>query len=257
MFSQLVNRCKKHYPHAPIEDIDRAVSNYFADTMKERMSLKDEMVQTFYLGVDAEDYNYIPVEKKPRNLGYISRMCHENGFDIVVDAFILLKKDPDFHDVKCIATGGATGDDAKFIREQRRKIKINNLENDFVILHEFEDEARHDFFKQVSMVSVPVRIGEAFGMYLLESMASGVPVVQPHLGAFPEIIETSGGGITYKPNSPEALKESWAGLLRDTDRMKELSSSAVNGVREKFNIHKHALEIVELYEGLVEEKINT
>ena len=55
------------------------------------------------------------------------------------------------------------------------------------------------------MVSVPVRNGEAFGIYLLECMASGVPVVQPALGAFPEIVELAGGGVIYEANTPEAL----------------------------------------------------
>ena len=73
------------------------------------------------------------------------------------------------------------------------------------------------FFKRISVLSVPVRLGEAFGLYLLESMASGVPVVQPALGAFPEIIEVSGGGITYKPNTPEKLAEALAGILNDKD----------------------------------------
>ena len=69
----------------------------------------------------------------------------------------------------------------------------------------FEGAGRKEFFKKVSLISVPVRNGEAFGMYLLESMASGIPVVQPSLGAFPEIISLSGGGIVYQPNTPEEL----------------------------------------------------
>lgn len=101
------------------------------------------------------------------------------------------------------------------------------------------------------MVSVPVRMGEAFGMYLLESMASGVPVVQPALGAFPEIVELSGGGITYSPNSPEKLSEAWAGLLNNPEKLEKLSIDGYNGTKEKFNIHNHAKEIITLYESLI------
>jgi glycosyltransferase involved in cell wall biosynthesis len=238
--------------HERAEDVDAlvAVSNFFAETMKKRMNLRDEKVHTFYLGVDADDYHFIPVKEKPRNIGYISRMCHENGFDIVVDAFIELKKKPGFEDVKLVSTGGSTGDDAKYIKEQKRKIRENNLDDSFEIIDEFEGDTRHNFFKKVMLVSVPVRIGEAFGMYLLESMASGVPVVQPALGAFPEIVELSGGGITYMPNSPEKLSETWADLLSNPEKLEKLSNDGYEGTKKKFNIHNHAAEIIGLYEKI-------
>ncbi|WP_372651032.1 glycosyltransferase family 4 protein, partial [Draconibacterium sp.] len=216
-----------------------------------RMRLDDKKVHTFYLGVDVEDYPYIPVMEKPKNVGYISRMCHKDGFDIVVDAFIELKKKAGFEEVKLIATGGLTGDDKKFFKEQKHKLKEAGLLHQFEVVEEFEGAARHEFFKQVAMISVPVRIGEAFGMYLLEAMASGVPVVQPALGAFPEIVDVSGGGITYSPNTPEKLCESWAELLNDPDKLEKLSLAGYEGIGKKFNIHNHAAEIVELYETLL------
>jgi glycosyltransferase involved in cell wall biosynthesis len=238
--------------HTRSEDVDAlvAVSNFYALSMLDKMGLTKQKVHTFYLGVDYEDYHFLPVAEKPRNVGYISRMCHENGFDILIDAFISLKKKRGFEDVKLIATGGSTGDDSKFIKVQKRKIKENNLTDFFEILPEFEEDARHDFFKKVSLVSVPVRMGEAFGMYLLESMASGVPVVQPKLGAFPEIIKLSGGGITYMPNSPEELSETWVGLLSNPKRLEQLSTAGYEGVKNHFNIHSHAREIITLYESL-------
>jgi len=238
--------------HTRAEDVDAlvAVSDFFAEKMKKSMDLPAEKVQTIHLGVKVSDYTYISTKEKPRNVGYISRMCHENGFDIVVDAFIELKKKTGFEDVKLIATGGSTGDDSKFIREQKRKLKENGLYEFFEILPEFEDEAIHEFFKKVSLVSVPVRIGEAFGIYLLESMASGVPVVQPALGAFPEIVKLSGGGITYQPNSPEILSESLAGLLSDPEKLEQLSRTGYEGAKANFDIHAKAIEIIELYKKL-------
>jgi glycosyltransferase involved in cell wall biosynthesis len=238
--------------HTRAEDVDAlvAVSKFFAETMKIRMKLPADKVHTFYLGVDATDYQFISTKEKPRNIGFISRMCHENGFDIVVDAFIELKKKPGFEDVKLIATGGSTGDDAKYIKEQKHKIRENNLEDSFEIMPEFEGATRHDFFKKVTLISVPVRIGEAFGMYLLESMASGVPVVQPALGAFPEIVELSGGGVTYMPNQPKTLSETWVELLANPEKLEKFSHDGYQGTKSKFNIHNHAAEIIGLYESL-------
>jgi glycosyltransferase involved in cell wall biosynthesis len=238
--------------HTRAEDVDAfvSVSDFFAEKMIRLMELPKEKVSTIHLGVRVEDYNYIPVEEKGRNIGYISRLCHENGFDIVVDAFIQLKKKPGFEDVKFVATGGSTGDDNELIKEQKRKIKENHLTDSFEILPDFEEEAVHDFFKKVSLVSVPVRIGEAFGIYLLESMASGVPVVQPALGAFAEIIELSGGGVTYMPNSPEKLAETWEHLFLHPEKLKLLSRRGYEGTKAKFDIHVKAKEIIEIYEKL-------
>ncbi len=238
--------------HERAEDVDVlvSVSNFFAEKMKDCMNLPDEKIQTIYLGVEVSDYTYISTKEKERNVGYVSRMCYENGFDIVVDAFIELKKKPGFDDVRLIATGGFTGDDNNFIKEQKNKIRENGLTASFEILPDFEDKAIHEFFKRVSLISVPVRIGEAFGIYLLESMASGVPVVQPALGAFPEIIELSGGGVTYMPNSPEILSETWTNLLSDSGKLEELSQSGFKGTTSRFNIHSHAKEIIDLYHRL-------
>ncbi|MDD2380158.1 MAG: glycosyltransferase family 4 protein [Mariniphaga sp.] len=238
--------------HKRAEDVDAlvAVSDFFAEKMKTSMELPSEKVQTIHLGVEVNDYTYISPREKPRHVGYISRMCYENGFDIVVDAFINLKKKPGFEDVRLIATGGYTGDDSKFIKEQKRKLNENGLSDAFEIIPEFEDKAIHEFFRKVSLISVPVRIGEAFGIYLLEAMASGIPVVQPALGAFPEIIGLSGGGVTYMPNVPGKMSETWAELLADPDKLERLSVAGYEGVKAKFDIHTKAHDIIELYETL-------
>lgn len=234
------------------EDVDRfiAVSDYFSKVMQQRMKLPEEKVQSLYLGVDPADYQYIPVSKKGRNIGYISRMCHENGFDILVDAFIQLKKRVGFEDVKLILTGGSTDSDTNYIKEIRKKLSKEKLEDQVEFINDFEETGRKAFFNKVSVNSVPVRNGEAFGMYLLESMASGIPVVQPALGAFPEIVSLSGGGIIYEPNSPEALCEALAGLLSDSDKLNILSVRARKGVELNFNIHDHAKEMIAVYRSL-------
>lgn len=238
--------------HERSNDVDVlvSVSHFFSGVMKQKMNLPDEKVRVIHLGVDVNDYKYISPKEKERNVGYISRMCHKDGFDIVVDAFIELKKKPGFDDVKLIATGGSTGDDAKFLKEQKQKLKENNLLGKFEIHPDFEGKEVNDFFKKVVIVSVPVRIGEAFGMYLLESMSSGVPVVQPALGAFPEIIEKSGGGVTYSPNTPKNLSETWADLLSNPEKLEKLSRDGYEGTKKYFNIHNHAAEIIGLYENL-------
>lgn len=238
------------------KDVDGfiAVSQYFGKVMTERLALSPEKVYPVYLGVDPSEYEYMPPLDKPRNVGYISRLCHENGFDIVVDAFIQLKKKPGFEDVKLVATGGSTGVDVKYIKMLKRRIERAGLTRDVDFHEEFEGAGRRAFMRKVAIGTVPVRNGEAFGMYLPELMASGIPIVQPALGAFPEIVEKSGGGRIYTPNDPATLADTWATLLSNTEELQGLGIQARRGVEQYFNIHDHAKEMIGVYQKMIDKK---
>jgi glycosyltransferase involved in cell wall biosynthesis len=237
-------------------DVDAfiAVSHYFAGVMKERMDLPAEKVYPIYLGVDPAEYEYIPSTSKNRTIGYISRMCHENGFDIVVDAFIHLKGQEGFNDVKLIVTGGSTSADDRYIAGLKKRIARAGLASSVDFHEAFEGVGRKEFFRKTAIASVPVRNGEAFGMYLPELMAGGIPIVQPALGAFPEIVQISQGGEVYTPNTPERLAATWARILSDRELLGKLSLQARKGVENSFNIHVHAGEMLDVYKKLIRER---
>ncbi len=100
---------------------------------------------------------------------------------------------------------------------------------------------------QVSVISVPLREGYASGLFLLEAMASGIPVVQPAVGAMPEIIKASGGGITYPQNDPSTLAMALKNLLTDPEKLEKLSHLARKGVEEEFNIYRKTEKMMEVY----------
>ena len=225
-----------------------SVSDYYAGVMKEKMDIPAEKLASVHIGVDPADYTFVPVAGKKRNIGYVSRMCHSNGLDILVDAFILLKQKEEFSDVGLVLTGGSTGDDRKFLSEIRHKLKEHGLSQQVEFHEDFEEVGLREYFEKVSMVSVPVRNGEAFGIYLLECMVSGVPVVQPALGAFPEIVELTGGGSIYKENTPEALAADLEKLLSDPEELDRLSRQGSEGVKKHFHIEMQAERMVAIYE---------
>lgn len=233
--------------------IDRfiSVSDYYAAFSAERMNLKPEKLSSIYIGVHPNDYNYKNSGDKSRTIGYISRMCHENGLDILVDAFILLRRQKGYEDVKLIVTGGHTGDDKKYLMEIRSKLAKNNLLTSVNFHNDFEGEGRKEFFNAASMISVPVRNGEAFGIYIAESMMSGIPAVQPALGAFPEVLEKTGGGIIYNENTPEQLSVALRSLLDNPKRLKKLSADARKGAEQHLSIQHLAHQWIKAYKEVV------
>ncbi|MCD6346815.1 MAG: glycosyltransferase family 4 protein, partial [Bacteroidales bacterium] len=228
-----------------------SVSSYYTQLVTSKMNLPVEKLHTLHIGVDIDDYEYHPDTDKPANIGFISRMSHENGVDIVVDAFVELKKMSGFDSVKLYLTGGNTGDDKEILKAIRNTIHSSGLKDHVIFIEDFEKEGRTDFFNSVSFISVPVRNGEAFGLYLLEAMASGVPVVQPALGGFPEIIELSKGGMTYEPNTAAKLAHTWAELLTHPEEIKIMRQAGREGVAKHFDIYKQGGRLIEIYETLL------
>ena len=235
-------------------EVDRfiSVSHYFTTFMQEKLNLPDEKITTLHLGVDPADYTFRNAAEKGRNIGYLSRLCEENGLDILIDAFILLKSMPGNNAGRLLLTGGHTGDDNHFIAEQKKKINHAGLADQVEFIHDFSPEKRTSFFDRVTLLSVPVRHGEAFGIYLTEAMAAGIPIVQPALGAFPEIVNGSGGGVIYQDNTPLALAETLKALLSDPERLNTLSTQARQSIEKTYNIHALSKEMAAIYEHVLQ-----
>jgi len=231
------------------KDVDAfiAVSDFFAGVMQKKMSIPDQKLHVLHVGVNPDVYTYSAPASDPQAIGYVSRICEENGFEILVDAFIRLKENPAFSTLKLKATGGMTGDDTKFFNKQLAKLKQKNILHDFEIQPDFTQEALQRFFKSVSVLSVPVLKGEAFGLYQLEALASGVPLVQPELGAFPEIIHATGGGVTYTPNTATALAEKLSAMLQDSAKLNAMSLAGRHAVETDFDCSILSAKMVEIY----------
>jgi len=234
-------------------DVDAfvAVSSYFGQVMKGKIQIPDNKLHIIPIGVNPDQYRVFSPSLNPPVIGYLSRMCEENGFEVLIDAFILLKKQSNFKNTRLKLNGGKTGDDKRFINKQVKKLRKNGFLQDVEFQEDFTNANLPSFFQNLSVLSVPVLRGEAFGMYQLESMASGIPLVQPALGAFPEIIASTGGGITYQPNTPDALAAAFADLFSKPDLLQKMSLAGRNAIVQNYNTQALTRKMVGVYEEVV------
>ncbi|MBN2412122.1 glycosyltransferase family 4 protein [candidate division KSB1 bacterium] len=227
------------------------VSNYYAKVMREKMSVSETKIDTVHIGIDLSVFVQNDLSFDPPVIGFLSRMNRSQGLDILVDAFLILKRQERFNNLKLYITGGYTADDGEFIKHIQGRLKESNVYADVRIFHEFDQNHRKEFLKSISVLSVPVPAGEAFGTYLLEAFATGIPVVQPDVGAFPEIIEKTGGGVIYKRNTPENLADALETLLLNPDRARKYGESGAKSVHDFFSIQKMAADMVNVYEKIL------
>jgi glycosyltransferase involved in cell wall biosynthesis len=192
-------------------------SKYYKELFISKTGISGKNVHVIPLAIDTRNSNILPKSNNYPAIGYFSRINSQNGFDKLVDAFIELKTGDKLPGLTLHISGGFTGSDKPFIKEQIRKIKTHGLSSSIRLYPEFHGNSKEEFFSNIDIMSVPVRKHDGYGLYLLEANAAGVPVVQPETGAFPEIIEKTKGGITYSPDTVSELSSSLVKLLNDNN----------------------------------------
>ncbi len=231
-------------------DIDRfiAVSHYYQNVMRQRLGLPADKIHVVHTGILLDGYEPSQSGPETPTIGYLSRMCFDKGLDLLVDAFRLLKKNQNLGSLKLRIAGGKTGNDKSFIKRIRQQLASSGLMDEVEFLTDFDHNARVAFLQSLSVLSVPEKRPVAYGLYVLEALASGVPVVQPASGVFPELLEITGGGVLYEPNNAQALAAAMQTLLLDPGRARELGEQGRKKVLERFNVTQSAEQIVRIYQ---------
>jgi glycosyltransferase involved in cell wall biosynthesis len=229
-------------------DVFIAVSSYFKQLMRDRLKIPSDRVHVIYNGIQTENYKQSDMTFDPPVIGFLERQCREKGLDILARAFIILKKDSRFQNVKLRLAGGMSPGDEPFVNGVRRQLTEANIINDVEFLPNLDNEERYEFLQSLSILSVPAEHKEAFGIYIIEALASGVPVVLPNHGAFPELMNITKGGIIYEPNEPQALANAIESLLLDPVYARELGSQGKKAVIENFAIEHTTRKFMEVIE---------
>jgi len=227
-----------------------SVSRYFGDLMQERMRIPPERLHVVPIGVDPAAFEPSARPPDPPVLGYLSRMTESLGLGILVEAFLRLRRHERFRSLRLHVSGGATADDAPFLAGLRRALRKEDATAHVTFFDPIDAASRADFLRSLTVLSVPAPNGMAFGTYILEALAAGVPVVEPQVGSFPEILEATGGGVLFEPCDPDRLAAVLAEFLDDPRRLAELGRRGREAVEGRFGLADMAESMLGVYRAV-------
>jgi len=232
-------------------DVLLAPSRFYADFMRERLDLTPGAIQVVPNGIPLDGYEASsdtpPVSP---TIGYLARLCPEKGLGVLVDAFIVLADKLGDRTTRLKIAGAATAGDESFIDELMDRVTRAGLAARVEWHPNLSREAKISFLRGLTLFSVPAIYAEAFGLYVLEAMACGVPVVQPASAAFPEIL-AAGGGVTVPPRNAEALAREWQRLLAAPAERTELGRAGRLSVEKHFSARTMGEQFCSVTERLV------
>ena len=213
------------------------------------LGLDEQKMHQVNLGIDLRDLEGQAARKPgdPFVIGFLARLCPAKGLHLTVEAFrrLAARRGPD--GLRLRIAGYLEERDRPYVDELLQKIDAWGLTPYVEYVGEVDRQAKADFLRGLHVLTVPTTYREPKGLFALEALACGVPVVQPRHGTFPEMIERTGGGILVEPDSSEALAAGLGTLLDDPALREEMGRRGSEVVRAEYNERVMADRTLEVY----------
>ncbi len=240
--------------HARTVDRFIAVSEYCARFMSELLEIPSARIDVVPLGISMKGYEPRKDDGDVFRVGYFARVAPEKGLHVLVDAYIRFRRRTGAAPVRLEAAGYMAPAHGDYLNNVRQNLQKAGLGDEFSYRGALDRAGKLAFLHGLDVLSVPATYDEPKGMFLLEAMASGVPVVQPRRGGFIEVVEKTGGGLLVdipRPDSPDSLAEALHRLWSDRGLLRTLSARAFEGVRAHYTIEQSASRLIDVYTALL------
>lgn len=232
-------------------------SRFYAELMADYLSVPPGKIHIVKLGLNLAGHGpaRAPGEGQPFVIGYLARICPEKGLHVLVDAFERLAKVAGPDRVRLRIAGYLGPRDQRYFDDLMAQVRARGLSDAVEYLGQVDRAGKIGFLGSLHVLSVPAVYREPKGLYVLEALANGVPVVQPRHGAFPEMIEATGGGLLVEPDSPIALEQGLRELMENRERREALGRAGREAVHRDWGAEQMAEETVELYQAFLRRSV--
>jgi glycosyltransferase involved in cell wall biosynthesis len=216
--------------------------------MAERLQIPGERIRTVPLGINVRDFAArAPLARAPFTVGYFARVAPEKGLHNLAGAYRILRHHHGLPASRLAVAGYLGNDQRTYLAAIERDLASWGLSGEFHYAGTLDRAGKTRFLQSLDVLSVPSGYREPKGLYLLEAMACGVPVVQPNHGAFPEMLRATCGGVLAASERPEDVALAIAQLWRDPEHAAALGARGAAGVREHYTIQHMAASMLEVY----------
>ena len=194
-----------------------------------------------------------PYNPHAKQIVDVGRLSREKGFDILVDAFSLLKN----KDVNLVIRG--TG-----IEKEKLELQVSNynISNRVVFHSSSSKETIADVFKDALLGVVASRV-EGMSSVQLEAMSLGIPMVVTDVGCNAEVFNLTGGtygpdgfavsefGVLVPSENAGALSRAIDYLINNEEKRVSISQNVQIRFGKRFDISCVANEYSRLFNGPV------
>lgn len=237
------------------QQVDRFIvhAEEYGQRMQALLQFPSQRLAVNPLAIDPSDF--LEVERsvgpgqRPPTVGYLARLAPEKGLHALVDAFIDVRQR--LPTARLEIAGWLGKQHEAYWTEQRDKLAAAGLQDSYRYHGSVDRNGKLQFLRSIDLLSVPTTYQEPKGLFLLEAMAAGVPVLQPAHGAFPEMIGRLGGGELFPAGNQTAYVDRLSSLLTDPVRLDAMGREGRAAVLGQATTEQSARRLLEILQPLV------
>jgi glycosyltransferase involved in cell wall biosynthesis len=247
--SQSLELIKANVKHV---DMFLAVSEYYSRFMPGYLDIPQNKIRVLPLGINTQGYeSRFENRHTPFTVGFFARIAPEKGLHVLVNAYQRLRERHELPEARLEVAGYLGPENKDYLAGIERQVNAAGLADEFHYRGILDRDAKIEFLRGLDLLSVPATYDEPKGIFLLEAMACGVPVVQPRRGAFTEIVERTGGGLLVEPDDEESLADGILKIEESPTLGDELGRRGFRAVREHYGVGLMADRALESYQELL------
>lgn len=217
--------------HATLCDAEQVAPEIAGRTSVIHNGLKMPILQPTSLAFDS-----------PRLL-FIGRLAEEKGVDVALDAFALLLRR--FSNARLMIAG-----DGPVRWDLEQHASLRGLNHAVQFLGWVSPEKIPALINSATMVVMPSRWREPFGLVALQAAQMARPIVATRVGALPEIILHNETGVLVENEDSGALADSIAFLLEHPAAAVKMGQAARKRAQETFGFERFVHSYEALYHDL-------
>jgi len=225
-------------------DLFVSPSETYAARMAKFLDVPADRIRVVRTGIDTACFPTAPARPRtPFTVGYLSRIVREKGLDTLVEALRILVNEHkrDAH----LYVAGQVAERA-FWSSVRAAVGRAGLSTRFHYCGGPDLAGKLAFLHRCNVFAYPGRTPEPDAVAVLEAMATGLPVVAPRAGAFPEMLALT-AGVLVAPNEPADLADALAALMDDPDLANRLGAAGRAAIRKHYSSDTMAEEMASIY----------
>jgi glycosyltransferase involved in cell wall biosynthesis len=218
-------------------------SNFMRKKLLEFNYVKEDKVRVIRNGINIDEFPYTSIEPT-KNILFVGKLCREKGCEHLVKAMPqILSHVPD---AKLLIVGPGTEKEKQMLLSLVRELKI---EGNVEFLGKIPNVS--SYYQKANVIVLPSITFENCSLVILESLASGRPVIASALGGTPELIEDGKTGFLLEPRNPYQISEKVVRVLLDDDLAKKMGKAAREKAEKELSMRAHIEKLESVYQQII------